>query len=165
MPVMAGKGTPATAAAQRAKVVHTLHEYTHDPANRSYGLEAVEALGLDPARTFKTLIAVPSGGGKPVCAVVPVSAQLDLKALAAAAGAKQMTMAEPALAERTTGFLVGGISPLGQKQRLALFVDASAQELPTMFVSAGRRGLEIELSPGDLAALTGGTFAAIARTS
>ena len=160
---MAGKGTPATAAAQRAKVAHTLHEYVHDPANRSFGLEAVEALGLDPSRTFKTLIAVPSGGAKPVCAVVPVAAQLDLKALAAAAGAKQMAMADPAVAERSTGYLVGGISPLGQKQRLALFIDDSARDLPTMFVSAGRRGLEIELAPADLAALSGGRFAPIAR--
>ncbi len=160
---MAGKATPATTAAQRAKVVHQLHEYTHDPAQRSFGLEAVEALGLDPARTFKTLIAVASGGGKPLCAVVPVSSQLDLKALAVAAGAKHMVMAEPAMAERVTGYLVGGISPLGQKQRLALFIDASAQDLPTIFVSAGRRGLEIELAPVALAALTGGTFAVIAR--
>lgn len=161
---MAGRGTPATAAAAKAAVVHTLHEYAHDPSNRNFGMEAVEVLGLDPQRTFKTLIAVPSTpGAKPVCAVVPVSAQLDLKALAAAAGAKQMAMAEPAVAERVTGYLVGGISPLGQKQRLALFVDESAQDLATMFVSAGRRGLEIELAPGDLLRLTGGRFASIAR--
>ncbi|MEZ5262777.1 MAG: Cys-tRNA(Pro) deacylase [Acidimicrobiales bacterium] len=162
---MAGKGTPATAAAARAKVAHTLHEYAHDPANRSFGAEAVDALGLDPDRTFKTLIAVPAGGGRAVCAVVPVSAQLDLKALAAAAGAKQMAMAEPAVAERATGYLVGGISPLGQKQRLALFVDSSAEAYDTVFVSAGRRGLEIELAPADLLALTGGRFAPIARRS
>lgn len=161
---MAGKGTPATAAAQRAKVAHTLHEYTHDPANRAYGLEAVEALGLDPDRCFKTLIAVAASGAKPVCAVVPVSAQLDLKALAAAAGVKQMGLADAAVAERVTGYLVGGISPLGQKQRLALYVDEGARRFPTIFVSAGRRGLEIELSPDDLAALTGATFAALART-
>jgi len=162
---MAGRATPATVAAQRAKVAHTLHEYVHDPANRSYGLEAVEALGLDPDRTFKTLIAVPSGGGKPVCAVVPVSTQLDLKALATAAGAKQAAMAEQAVAERCTGYLVGGISPLGQKQRLALFIDETAKQFPTVFVSAGRRGLEIELAPADLAAVAGGRFAVIARRS
>lgn len=162
---MAGKGTPATVAAARAKVAHTLHAYVHDPANRNFGTEAVEALGLDPSRTFKTLIAVPAAGGKPVCAVVPVGAQLDLKALATAAGAKQMAMADPAVAERATGYLVGGISPLGQKQRLALFVDASARAHPTIFVSAGRRGLEIELAAADLATLTGATFASIARTA
>lgn len=161
---MAGKGTPATAAAQKAKVAHTLHEYDHDPANRNFGTEAVTALGLDATRTFKTLIAVPSNGGKPVCAVVPVSSQLDLKALAAAAGCKQMAMAAPEVAERATGYLVGGISPLGQKQRLAVFIDASARLGATMFVSAGRRGLEIELAPDDLASLTGGRFAPIART-
>ncbi|MFN0026547.1 MAG: Cys-tRNA(Pro) deacylase [Acidimicrobiales bacterium] len=162
---MAARGTPATVALQRAKVAHTLHQYEHDPAVRQYGTEAVEALGLDAARTFKTLIAAPANGGKLVCAVVPVAAQLDLKALAAAAGVKQMTMAEPAAAERATGYVLGGISPLGQKQRLATFIDESAQHHPTVFLSAGRRGLEVELSPADLAQLTDANFAAIARTT
>jgi Cys-tRNA(Pro)/Cys-tRNA(Cys) deacylase len=160
---MAGKGTPATVAAARAKVAHTLHAYDHDPANRVYGMEAVTALGLDPERTFKTLIAAVGAGGGLVCAVVPVASQLDLKALAAAHGAKQMAMAAPADAERATGYLVGGISPIGQKKRLPLYLDASAEAFPTIFVSGGRRGLEIELATDDLLTLTGGTLAAIAR--
>lgn len=163
---MAGKGTPATAAAQRAKVRHTLHEYAHDPANRNFGTEAVEALGLDPRRTFKTLIAAPATpGSSPCCAVVPVVAQLDVKALAAILSVKQLTLADPAVAERLTGYLVGGISPIGQKKRLATVIDTSAENFDTVFVSAGRRGLEIELSPADLAALTGARFAPIARVS
>ena len=160
---MAGRRTPATATAQRAEVAHTLHEFPHDPSKRNFGHEAVVALGLDPQRVFKTLIASPSGGGRPVCAVVPVSAQLDLKALAVAVGVRGMTMAEAAVAERSTGYPVGGISPLGQKQRLAVFIDTTARQFATVFVSAGRRGLEIELAPEDLAALTGATFAPIAR--
>ncbi len=160
---MATRGTPATVALQRQKVPYTLHQYEHDPAVRQFGTEAVEALGLNPARTFKTLIAAPGGGGKPLCAVVPVAAQLDLKALAAAAGVKQMTMADPTAAERTTGYVLGGISPLGQKQQLAMFIDDSARGHATVFVSAGRRGLEVELSPTDLARLTGAVFAPIGR--
>ncbi len=160
---MASKATPATATAQRAKVNHRLHTYTHDRRERGFGNEAVEALGLDPRRTFKTLIAVGEAGSPPVCAVVSVAAKLDLKALAAVAGAKQMAMADAALAERVTGYVVGGISPLGQKRRLAVFIDLSACEYLTIFVSGGRRGLEIELSPTDLAQLVGATFCPIAR--
>ncbi len=164
---MAGKGTPATAAAQRAKIAHTLHAYAHDPSNRNFGMEAVEVLGLDPARTFKTLIAAPPGiggaGPAACCAVVPVAAQLDLKALAAIIGVKQLAMAEPAAAERLTGYLVGGISPIGQKKRLPTVIDSTAETFPTVFVSAGRRGLEIELAATDLAALTAGRFGPIAR--
>ena len=159
---MAGKGTPAIAAAERAKVAFTLHEYAHDPRAASYGLEAAEALGVAPERVFKTLLASVDGA-RLVVAVVPVVAQLDLKALAAAAGGRKAELAKPVDAERVTGYVVGGISPLGQKKRLATFVDASAAAHPTIHVSAGRRGLEIELAPADLVALTGGSLAAVAR--
>ena len=159
---MAGKGTPAILAADRAQVAYTVHEYAHDPRAESYGLEAAEALGVDPERVFKTLLAAVDGG-RLVVAVVPVTALLDLKAVAAAAGGRKADMAKPADAERATGYVVGGISPLGQKKRLPTFVDASAEGHTTIHVSAGRRGLEIELAPADLVALTGGTVAAIAR--
>ena len=159
---MAGKGTPAIVAAERAKVAYTVHEYAHDPRAESYGLEAAEALGVEPARVFKTLLANVDGQ-KLVVAVVPVTAQLDLKALAAAAGGRKAEMAKPADAERATGYVVGGISPLGQRKRLPTFVDASAAGFPTVNVSAGRRGLEIELAPGDLVALTGAVVAPLAR--
>ena len=159
---MAGKGTPAILAADRAQVAYTVHEYAHDPRAESYGLEAAEALGVDPERVFKTLLAAVDGA-RLVVAVVPVTALLDLKAVAAAAGGRKADMAKPADAERVTGYVVGGISPLGQKKRLPTFVDASAEGHTTIHVSAGRRGLEIELAPADLIALTGGTVAAIAR--
>ena len=159
---MAGKGTPAILAADRAQVAYTVHEYAHDPRAESYGLEAAEALGVDPERVFKTLLAAVDGG-RLVVAVVPVTALLDLKAVAAAAGGRKADMAKPADAERATGYVVGGISPLGQKKRLPTFVDASAEGHTPIQVSAGRRGLEIELAPADLIALTGGTVAAIAR--
>lgn len=154
--------TPAVNAARKAGIAYTLHEYRHDPRADSYGLEAAEALGLDAARVFKTLVAAPEGRGLWV-AVVPVGGLLDLKALAAAAGAKRAAMAEPKAAERATGYVVGGISPLGQRQRLPTVVDASALGFPSIYVSAGRRGLEIELAPGDLVRLCGATVAAIAR--
>ncbi len=159
---MAGKGTPAILAADRAQVAYTVHEYAHDPRAESYGLEAAEALGVEPERVFKTLLATVDGA-RLVVAVVPVTALLDLKAVAAAAGGRKADMAKPADAERATGYVVGGISPLGQKKRLPTFVDASAEAHVTIHVSAGRRGLEIELAPADLVALTGGTVAAIAR--
>ena len=162
---MSGKGTPATKAAAAAKVVHTLHEYAHDPAAPSYGTEAAEVLGIEAGRVHKTLVAAVDRAGRTelVVAVVPVDAQLDLKALAAAVGAKKAEMARPADAERTTGYVVGGISPLGQRKRLTTVIDADATSHPTMFVSAGRRGLEIELAAADLARLTGATFAPIAK--
>ena len=159
---MAGKGTPAIVAAERAKVAFTLHEYVHDPRAESYGLEAAEALGVAPERVFKTLLAAVDGA-RLVVAIVPVVAQLDLKAVAAAAGGRKAELAKPADAERATGYVVGGISPLGQKRQLPTFLDMSAEGYPTIHVSAGRRGLEIELAPADLAALTGATVAAIAR--
>lgn len=158
---MAGKGTPATLAAERARVPFRIHEYAHDPRTESYGLEAAEALGVEPERVFKTLLAAVDA--RLVVAVVPVTAQLDLKALAAAAGGRKAELARPADAERATGYVVGGISPLGQRKRLPTFLDASAEGHETIHVSAGRRGLEIELAPVDLVALTGGVVAGIAR--
>ena len=149
--------TPAINAAKKAKIPFTVHEYEHDPACASYGLEAAEKLGVDPARVFKTLVA--DLGGELVVAVIPVESMLGLKNLARAAGAKKAAMADKALVERTTGYVLGGVSPLGQKKRLRTFIDASAQTLPAIHVSAGRRGLEIELAAEDLAQLTGGKFA------
>jgi Cys-tRNA(Pro)/Cys-tRNA(Cys) deacylase len=154
--------TPAVAAASSAGVAFTLHEYEHDPRAESYGEEAAAALGLDPARVFKTLVAKLADGRLAV-AVVPVARKLDLKALAKALGARSAAMADVAEAQRATGYVAGGISPLGQKKRLPAAIDDSAGLWPTVLVSAGRRGLEIELAPADLAALTGGVSAAIAR--
>ncbi len=154
--------TPAVSAARQAGIAFTLHEYRHNPRAASYGLEAAEALGLDVARVFKTLVAAAEGKGLWV-AVVPVAGLLDLKALAAAAGAKRAVIAEPKAAERATGYVVGGISPLGQRQRLSTVIDASAFAFPTIYVSAGRRGLEIELAPADLVRLCAGTVAPVAR--
>ncbi|MGI5468228.1 Cys-tRNA(Pro) deacylase [Streptomyces sp. CA-132043] len=154
-------GTPATVALTGAGIPFTTHAYEHDPAAPSYGEEAAEALGVSPGQVFKTLVA--DIDGTLTVAVVPVSGSLDLKALAAAVGGKRAAMADPALAERTTGYVRGGISPLGQRKKLRTVLDASAEALATVCVSAGRRGLEIELSPKDLAALTGATFAPIGR--
>jgi Cys-tRNA(Pro)/Cys-tRNA(Cys) deacylase len=156
---MAGKGTPATQALTKAKVPFTVHEYVHDPASGSYGEEAARALGIEPERVFKTLVA--SVDGALHVAVVPVTGELDLKALAAAVDKKKATMADPALAERTTGYVRGGISPLGQRKALPTVLDASAEKYPTIFVSAGRRGLEVEVAPADLALLTAATVAPI----
>ncbi|MCG3041961.1 Cys-tRNA(Pro) deacylase [Streptomyces fenghuangensis] len=155
-------GTPATVAATKAGVDFTLHSYEHDPAAPSYGEEAAEALGLDPGQVFKTLVA--DVDGALTVAVVPVSGSLDLKALAAAAGGKRAAMADPAAAERATGYVRGGISPLGQRRALPTVVDASAEGHATVCVSAGRRGLEIELAPADLVKLTGAVTAPIARS-
>ena len=149
-------------AVAKAKVEHRIHEYRHDPAAASYGLEAAEQLGVDPTGVFKTLVA--EVDGRLAVAVVPVDARLDLKALAAAAGGRRAVMAEAAAAERATGYVVGGISPLGHRKRLPVFLDSSMRDRPTVLVSAGRRGLELELSPADLAELSGGTFAALATT-
>ena len=153
---MAGRQTPATLAAKRAGIRHRVLEYEHDPAGESYGLEAAERLGLDPARVFKTLLASVDGELR-VC-VLPVAAQLDLRALG-----KRAAMANPREAERATGYVVGGISPLGQRKRIRTLLDDAAFEHETIFVSAGRRGLEIELAPGDLAELTGAESMALAR--
>lgn len=154
-------GTPATVALNRAGVAFTTHTYEHDPAATSYGLEAAEVLGLDPDRVFKTLFA--DVDGRMVVGIVPVSRQLDLKALAAAAGGKKATMADAAAAERATGYVVGGISPLGQKRAHPTVLDESALGFETVYVSGGRRGLDLGLAPGDLVRLTEATTAAIAR--
>ncbi len=153
--------TRAIAACEKACIAHAVHEYAHDPRAESYGLEAADALGVEPARVFKTLLAL--ADDRLVVALVPVDLMLDLKAVARAAGAKRAVMATPAQAERATGYVVGGISPLGQAKRLPTFLDDSALALTTMFVSAGRRGLEVELAPADLASLTGATFVPLAR--
>ncbi|MYQ43560.1 Cys-tRNA(Pro) deacylase [Streptomyces sp. SID4985] len=154
-------GTPATVALTAAGVDHTVHSYEHDPAHSSYGEEAAEAMGVSPERVFKTLVAEVDGAL--TVAVVPVSGTLDLKALASAVGGKRAAMADPALAERTTGYVRGGISPLGQRKRLPTVLDASAEDHTTICVSAGRRGLEVELAPKALAALTSAVLAPIAR--
>lgn len=141
-------GTPATALLTTAQIPFSLHPYQHDPRAAAYGDEAATALGIDPARIFKTLIAAVDG--RLVCAVVPVSGRLDLKALAAAVGGKRAVMAEPAQAARATGYVVGGISPLGQRARLPVVIDESVAGFATVYVSAGKRGLQIELAPQDL---------------
>jgi Cys-tRNA(Pro)/Cys-tRNA(Cys) deacylase len=156
---VAGRGTTATIALERAKIPFTLHEYAHDPRHDSYGLEASEALGVPPERVFKTLVAAVDGAL--AVGVVPVHRQLDLKALAAAVGGRKASMAEVAAAERATGYVAGGISPVGQKRRLPVVVDSAALELATMFCSAGRRGLEIEIAPADLVRAAGATVAPI----
>jgi Cys-tRNA(Pro)/Cys-tRNA(Cys) deacylase len=154
-------GTPATVALTAAGVEFTVHAYDHDPSHPSYGEEAAEAMNVSPDRVFKTLVA--EVDGELTVAVVPVAGSLDLKALAAAVGGKRATMADPAAAERTTGYVRGGISPLGQRKKLRTVLDSSASAHPTICVSAGRRGLEVELSPNDLAKLTEAISAPVAR--
>ncbi|GAB7003772.1 Cys-tRNA(Pro) deacylase [Nocardioides sp. AN3] len=153
--------TPATVALTRAGVDFTLHPYVHDPRAESFGLEAAEALGVVPERVFKTLLATVDGALS--VGVVPVSGQLDLKALARALGGAKASMAEVAAAERATGYVAGGISPVGQKRSHPTVVDESALAFPTVYVSAGRRGLDLEIAPGDLVAATGAITAAISR--
>ncbi len=147
--------TPAVVAAERAGITFTLHEYEHDPKAESYGLEAAEKTGVDPARVFKTLVVAQDG--KLSVAIVPVASQLDLRALG-----KRAALAERAAAERATGYVLGGISPLGQRKRLPTLLDESALEFATIYVSGGRRGLEIELAPADLVRLTDARVAAVA---
>jgi Cys-tRNA(Pro)/Cys-tRNA(Cys) deacylase len=153
---MAARDTPATKAARKAGIAFEVHEYPHDPKAPSYGLEAAEALGLDPARVFKTLVA-DLDGALTVC-IVPVAHELDLRSLG-----KRARMADTAKAERTTGYVAGGISPLGQRRALPTLVDETALEHETVFVSAGRRGLEIELAPADLVGLTKAEVRALRR--
>jgi Cys-tRNA(Pro)/Cys-tRNA(Cys) deacylase len=157
---MAGRQTPATRAADQEGIIYTLHEYDHDPRAASYAGEAAEVLGLDPRRVFKTLVVSTGGPGDLAVAIVPSASQLDLKAVG-----KRAAMADTARAEKVTGYVAGGISPLGQRKRLPTFLDDSAQEFSTIFVSAGRRGLEIELAPADLAALTGADVRPLARAA
>jgi Cys-tRNA(Pro)/Cys-tRNA(Cys) deacylase len=154
-------GTPATVALTRAGVAFTLHPYDHDPRAESFGLEAAAALGVPAERVFKTLLA--EAGGRLVVGIVPVTGQLDLKALARAVGAPKALMADPAAAERSTGYVVGGISPVGQRRALPTVLDATALDHPTVFVSGGRRGLDLELAPADLVRVTGATTAPIGR--
>ncbi|MHA6805572.1 Cys-tRNA(Pro) deacylase [Salinifilum ghardaiensis] len=148
---MAGKGTPATKLLSQRGTTHRLHEYEHDPRAESFGREAAERLGVAPERLLKTLIA--DVDGTLTAAVVPTAEQLDLKALAAAAGGKKGRMADAEAAERATGYVAGGISPLGQRKRLPAVVHAGALEHATVLCSGGRRGLQIELAPQDLVAL------------
>ena len=158
---MAGRGTTATMALERAGIPFTLHEYPHDPKHESYGREASQALGVPPERVFKTLIA--EVDGSLVTGVVPVEGQLDLKALAAASGGKKAAMAQVAAAERATGYVAGGISPVGQRKRLPVVLDESAMRFGSVFCSAGRRGLEIEIAPADLVRATDAKVASIGR--
>ena len=154
-------GTPATVALAAAGIHFTPHAYEHDAANGNFGLEAASALGLDPEQVFKTLLT--DVDGVLTVAIVPVTGKLDLKALAAAVGGKKAEMADPRVAERKTGYVVGGISPIGQKNRHTTVLDETAELFDTIYVSGGRRGFDIELAPTDLLAVTGGMIAAIAR--
>ncbi|WP_405475796.1 Cys-tRNA(Pro) deacylase [Paenarthrobacter ilicis] len=155
----ASLGTPATAALAAAGVPFTAHPYQHDPANTNFGMEASQLLGIDPARVFKTLMV--DIDGHLAVAIVPVSGNLDLKAAASALGSKKATMADPKAAERRTGYVLGGISPLGQRQHSPTVLDESAMSFDTILVSGGRRGLDIEVAPADLLRLTQGQTAAI----
>jgi Cys-tRNA(Pro)/Cys-tRNA(Cys) deacylase len=154
-------GTPATVALRAAGVRFVEHEYVHDSAAESFGGEAAAALDVDADRVFKTLLAEIDGGI--VVGIVPVTTKLDLKALAAARGGRRAVMAQPVVAERRTGYVVGGISPIGQKTPSPTVLDESAELWDTVFVSGGRRGFDIELSPADLIAATSATVAAISR--
>lgn len=149
--------TPGINATRKARINHTIHEYDHDPASESYGSEAADKMGTDPRRVFKTLV-VAIDGKELAVGVIPVSAMLSMKRMARAANGKKAAMADPQEVMRSTGYVLGGVSPLGQKRRLKTFIDASAREYETIFVSAGRRGLEIELAPEDLATLVNGRF-------
>ena len=153
-------GFKALSALQAAGIAHAVHEIDCDPGDVGYARAAAGALGVDESRVFKTLVALVDG--EPVVAVVPASAHLSLKAVAVAAGGKRAEMAPAALAERVTGYVVGGISPIGQKRALPTFVDETAILFETVFVSAGRRGLDVELAPDDLVGLTGATYAPVA---
>ena len=164
---MGAHGTRAVDAARRAGVVHTVHEYAHDAraslreGGRGYALEAVEALGIDPGRVFKTIVV--SVDGRLGLAIVPADAEVDLKAVAVALGGRRAVIAPPAEAEKATGYVLGGISPLGTRRAMPTVIDVSAAGFPTIHVSAGRRGLEIELAVADLVALTRGSSAPVAR--
>lgn len=157
---MAGQGTPATALLAKRKISHSTHPYDVSPDAPNYGALVAAALGVPPEQVFKSLITEVDGGL--TVAVVPVTGELDLKALAAAVGGKRAAMADRAVAERATGYVRGGISPLGQRKRLPTVVDASALDHPTVYVSAGRRGLQLQLSPTDLIALTAAVTAPLA---
>ncbi len=153
--------TPAVVALTQAGIAHTLHEYDHDPRATSYGLEAADALGLDPDQVFKTLLA--DLDGSLVVAVVPVSTKLDLKALARALGGSRASMADPMAAERATGYVTGGMSPVGQRKTHRTVVDETAELYDVVYVSAGRRGLDVGIAPADLVEVTGAIVADISR--
>jgi Cys-tRNA(Pro)/Cys-tRNA(Cys) deacylase len=153
--------TPATVALTALGISFVEHYYPHDSANTSFGLEAASVLGLEPERVFKTLLA--DADGTLAVAIVPVSGALNLKSLASVLGARKAAMADPALAERRTGYVIGGISPIGQKTPLPTVLDETAELFDTVFVSGGRRGFDIELAPADLIAASGAIVAAIAR--
>ncbi len=161
MPKDQGGATPATTVLAAAGITHTLHSYEHDPRTSSFGLEAAVALRVDAHRVFKTLLV--NTGDSLAVGLVPVTRSLDLKAMASALGVKKLVMAEPAVAERSSGMVVGGISPIGQKRMLPTVLDQSMLLQATVLISAGRRGLDVELSPHDLAAMTKATFAPISR--
>ncbi|MGD9949167.1 MAG: Cys-tRNA(Pro) deacylase [Desulfobulbus sp.] len=154
--------TPGINVAKKNKIEHTIHEYDHDPSNESFGSEAAQKLGIPEDRVFKTLVVALDGHALAV-GVVPVCSMLNMKFMAKASGAKKAAMAEKAAVERATGYVLGGVSPLGQKKRLPTIIDASAQNFATIYVSAGRRGLEIELAPEDLRRLVNGSFAVISQ--
>ena len=154
--------TPAINCAQKAKLIYKVHQYAHDKNAASYGGEAAEKLNLSPGQVFKTLVVELDSGALAV-SVIPVSGQLNLKSMAAAAKAKKAKMADPKAVERSSGYVLGGVSPLGQKKRLKTVIDKRALEFDTIFVSAGRRGLEIELSPNDLATLLNASFAELGK--
>jgi Cys-tRNA(Pro)/Cys-tRNA(Cys) deacylase len=155
--------TPAINLAKKSGIEFHTHAYKHDPSHPSYGMEAAEKLGIPQERVFKTLV-VALDSGQLAVAVVPVSSQLDLKSFAKALKVKKVTMADAGKVERSTGYVMGGVSPLGQKRRLLTLIDRSASGFPTIFVSAGRRGLEIELAAEDLAKLLDARFTEIARS-
>ncbi|GAB2190856.1 Cys-tRNA(Pro) deacylase [Sessilibacter sp. MAH1] len=150
--------TPAIKLLQKLKIAHTIHEYQHDPGAQSYGLEAAEKLGLNPAQVFKTLV-VQLDNKELAVGIIPVEAKLSMKLIAKAAKAKKAAMADPVLVERTTGYVLGGVSPLGQKKRLKTVIDQSAESFDRIYVSAGKRGMDLELSPKDLQTVTSAIFA------
>jgi len=154
--------TPAINFVKKSKIHYVVHEYSHDPAEESYGLEAANKLNIAEARVFKTLV-VSTGVKELVVAIVPVSSKLNMKLIAKAVGVKKANMADASDVERSTGYVLGGVSPLGQKKKLKTVIDSSAIEYPTIFVSAGRRGLEIELNPKDLLLLTDGVLSEIGQ--
>lgn len=150
--------TPAVNTVKKHKIPHTIYEYDHEPSVQAYGAEAAQKLSIDEAQVFKTLV-VTFNTNEMAVGIIPVSSKLNMKLIAKAAGNKKATMSDPAEVERSTGYVLGGVSPLGQKKKLKTFIDSSAESHKTIFVSAGRRGLEIELSPADLKKLTNGQYA------